>query len=150
MFFDKVHKTVSVSNIVYKEKKLKPEKIMRQVHIIYRDFFKFHNYLEETLLAYNDWHTPLKTSFTVKGGWIIPKAPLVAAKQTVSFLQNYSRWFWPLTDNWVMTCEFTQNEVNDVVIKETMTEYTGMCTMNVVLSIQLNEDGFVFFNLLKM
>lgn len=44
-----------------------------------------------------------------------------------------------------MTCEFTQNEVNDVTMKETMIEYTGMCTMNVVLSIQQNEDGFDFF-----
>lgn len=145
MFFDKLNETICVSDIVYKEKKLKPEKIMRRVPIFYRDFIKLHNYLEETLSIYEVWQTPLTTSFTVKGGWAFPKAQLVSAKITVASLQNYARWFWPLTDEWVMACEITQNEVNDVVMKETMTEYTGMCTMNVVLSIQRNENGFVFF-----
>ncbi len=120
---------------------------MRRVHIFYRDFIKFHNYLEQTLSLYDVWKTPLTTRFNVKGGWAIPKEPLVSANLTVASLQNYARWFWPLTDGWVMTCDFSQNEVNDIVMEETLTEYTGMCTMNVVLSVQLNEDGFFFKSL---
>lgn len=135
MFFDQLAQTICISEITSSGKKLTPEQIMRKVHIFYPDFIKFHNYLEETLSLYDEWHIPLRTTFTVKGGWVIPKAPLILTQQTVASLGNYARWFWPLSNGWIMTCVFTQNQINDLVMETTETEYTGMCTMDAELSI---------------
>lgn len=135
MFFDPLAQTISISEITWNGKKLKPESIMRKVHLHYLDFFKFHNCLEEMLSLYEDWQTHLRASLTVKGSWAIPKAPLILAQQTVDSLQDYARWFWPLKTGWVLCCLFTQNQVNDVVINTTDTEYTGVCTMDVEFSI---------------
>lgn len=131
MFFDSMAETISVSEITYNGKKLVPERIMRNVHVHYRDFLKFHKCLEEILSLFNDWQTHLRYSIIVKGGWVIPKAPLMLAQQTVDSLKNYSRWLWPLPNGWVLCCLFTQNKVNDVKLTTTETEYIGMCTMDV-------------------
>lgn len=134
ILFDKTAQTICISEIAINGEKLIPERVMRRVHLSYNDFLKFHNNLENIILQYDSWQTPLRCSFTVKGGWAIPKAPLISAQLTVASLQNYARWFWRLTDDWVVSCLFTQNEANDVVMTTADTEYTGMCTMNVELS----------------
>lgn len=145
IFFDKIDQSICIGEVQYKGQKLIPEKIMRRVHLFYTDFFKFVNYLEEIISLYDVWQTPLITNFTVKGGWEIPKAPLILAKMTVASLQQYARWFWMLTNEWVICCEFTQNEINDLEIATTDTYYTGKCTMNVKYSIVCFEEVKHFF-----
>lgn len=49
MFYDKTAQTIHINEILYNGSKLKPEKIMRFIHVRYPDFLKFHKHLEETL-----------------------------------------------------------------------------------------------------
>lgn len=115
-------------------KKLLPERIMRRICLPLKDFLQFHQNLDNLVLQYNNWNTPLTTTFSVKGKWTIPKAPLLFAQTTVEELGNYSRWLFPLTNGWVVSCLFTQNVVNDLVLTESELEYAGVCTMDVELA----------------
>lgn len=136
ILFDKIAQTVGINEITINGERLIPEPAMRKVHLWYRDFIQFHNNLEEIISLYNSWKTPLITRFTVKGGWAIPKAPLISAQLTVESLENYARWFWSLADNSVISCIFTQNQNNDVIMETTESEYTGMCTMDVEFAVK--------------
>lgn len=138
MFYDKIAKTIHIKEILCKGQKLKPEKCMRIIHIWYKDFLSFHKLLEETLTLNEEWQTELITKFTVRGGWVIEKEQLITRNMSVFSLGDYARWFWCLPNGGrVLCCLFTQNEIeDDLLMIETHTHFSGICTMNVKLFVQ--------------
>lgn len=94
---------------------------MRIIHIWYKDFLKFHELLEDTLTLHETWTTDSVTKFTIIGGWVIPKEPLITRNVSVLSLGDYARWFWCLPNGSELCCVFKQNEAeSDLLLTEIM------------------------------
>lgn len=146
MFYNEKSRTIHIRDVTYKGQQFKPEKNMRDIHICCKDFFKFHKMLVEFLELYDEQQTFLTKTFTVIGGWGIPKLPLLLCDLSIFNLGQYARWFWDLSGGYVLVASFTQNKLShDLLLSETDTHYNGFCTMDVILRIQtLNNDLNIF------
>lgn len=132
MFYNEAAKTIHIDQIFCKGRKLRPEKIMRIIHMWYHDFVNFHKLLDEILTLAGEWPCSLITKFSVLGGWLIPKAPLIHHQMSVFSLGNYARWFYDLPNGRTLCCLFKQNEnENDPIFTETATHYSGFYSMDV-------------------
>lgn len=133
ILYDPINETIDICEISYQGKTFWPEKQKRVIHVWFLHFLEIHARLVNIINSLDEWGPILKSKFTVRGGYAMPRPICDYIKGRGLVLDCLARYFYVLENGFTICAMFTENIDGSHVESQTDTHYTGICLMNVEL-----------------